>query len=81
MVKIRAFRYRSALLLCLTLLTGCPGRGDYYRFDETVAVSTRGDNVCFSVPEPEDYQPVSVSIAREPDSGIGKLHLNPRFVS
>ncbi|BBU12301.1 putative T6SS immunity periplasmic lipoprotein [Escherichia coli] len=63
MVKIRAFRYRSALLLCLTLLTGCPGRGDYYRFDETVTVSTRGDNVCFSVPEPEDYQPVSVSIA------------------
>lgn len=52
-----------SLSFCLMLLTGCPGRGDYYRFDETVTVSTRGDNVCFSIPEPEDCQPVSVSIA------------------
>ena len=43
MVKIRAFRYRSALLLCLTLLTGCPGRGDYYRFNDMEVVRPYGE--------------------------------------
>lgn len=62
MVKIIHFCCRSAFLLSLTLLTGCPGRGDYLSPDEIATVSTRGDNVCFSVPEPEDYQPVSISI-------------------
>ncbi len=62
MVKIITFRIRYAFLLSLTLLAGCPGHGDYLRPDEIATVSTRGDNVCFSVPEPEDYQPVSISI-------------------
>jgi hypothetical protein len=62
MVKIITFRIRYAFLLSLTLLAGCPGHRDYLRPDEIATVSTRGDNVCFSVPEPEDYQPVSISI-------------------
>ena len=62
MVKVITFRHRHAFLLSLTVLTGCPGHGDYIRPDEITTVSTRGDNVCFSVPEPEDYQPVSISI-------------------
>ena len=53
---------RYAFLLTLTLITGCPGHGDYLRPDEITTVSTRGDNVCFSVQEPEDYQPVTISI-------------------
>lgn len=53
---------RYAFLLTLTLITGCPGHGDYLRPDEIATVSTRGDNVCFSVQEPEDYQPVTISI-------------------
>lgn len=62
MVKIISFCCRYAFVLSLTLLTGCPGHGDSLRPDEITTVSIRGDNVCFSVPEPEDYQPVSISI-------------------
>lgn len=62
MVKIITFHCRYAFSLSLILLTGCPGRGDYLRPDEIAMVSTRGDNVCFSVSEPEDYQPVTISI-------------------
>ncbi|RYA96443.1 type VI secretion protein, partial [Enterobacter cloacae complex sp. 742-ADZ3-9B] len=31
MVKAITFRRRHAFLLSLTLLTGCPGHGDYIR--------------------------------------------------
>ncbi len=62
MVKIITFHCRYAFSLSLILLTGCPGRGDYLRPDEIAMVSTRGDNVCFSIPDPQDYQPVSISI-------------------
>ncbi len=48
--------------LSLPLLTGCPGVGDFVRPDEISAVSTKGDAVCFSVEEPEDYQSVSITI-------------------
>ncbi|MGY5367978.1 putative T6SS immunity periplasmic lipoprotein [Enterobacter oligotrophicus] len=62
MVKKITFCSRCAFLLSLTLLSGCPGHGDSLRPEEIALVSTRGDNVCFSIPEPEDYQPVSISI-------------------
>ncbi len=62
MVKIITFRCRYTFLFSLILLTGCPGSGDYLQPDEVTTVSSRGDNVCFSIPDPQDYQPVSISI-------------------
>ena len=63
-MKIIIALTRDALLilLSLALLTGCPGSGDALRPDEISVSSTKGDSVCFSVPESEDYQPVTISI-------------------
>jgi len=47
-------------VIFVTMLTGCPG--DRWRFDELAIVSTVKDNVCFSVPDASDYQPVSIAI-------------------
>ncbi|CRG52293.1 putative T6SS immunity periplasmic lipoprotein [Yersinia wautersii] len=62
MVSITRQHYLSffLFLFCLTTLTGCPG--DRWRFDEEATVSTVGDNICFSVPDAEGYQPVNIAI-------------------
>lgn len=54
----------SALLsgLCLLVLTGCPGPGDRMTPDETAQVSQKGDSVCFTVTDAQDYQPVDMGI-------------------
>lgn len=46
----------------LLILTGCPGPGDRIRFDETAWVSREGDNVCMSIADAQDYQPVDMGI-------------------
>ncbi|WP_210405534.1 MULTISPECIES: putative T6SS immunity periplasmic lipoprotein [unclassified Leclercia] len=62
MVNMIRQHYFSAFLLlfCLPVLTGCPG--DRWRFDEEATASTRGDNICFAIPDAEDYQPVNIAI-------------------
>jgi hypothetical protein len=62
MVSIIRPHYFSAFLFlfCIPVLTGCPG--DRWQFDEETTVSTSGDNICFSVPDAEDYQPVNIAI-------------------
>ena len=54
----------SALLsaMGLLVLTGCPGPGDRMTPDETATVSRRGDNVCFTVTNAQDYQPADIGI-------------------
>lgn len=47
-------------LFCLPVLTGCPG--DRWRFDEEATASIQGGNICFSVPDAEDYQPFNIGI-------------------
>jgi len=80
MVSInRQHCYSSLLLLvCLITLTGCPG--DRWRFNEETTVSTVGDNICFSVPEAEDYQPVDIAInPRGTPSREKKIIFNPEL--
>lgn len=62
MVKIGRQHNFSAFLFLfsLPLLTGCPG--DRWRFDEETTVSIMGGNICFAVPDAEDYQPVNIAI-------------------
>jgi len=62
MVNMIRQHYFSAFLLlfCFPVLTGCPG--DRWRFDEEATVSTRGENICFAIPDAEDYQPVNIVI-------------------
>ena len=65
MVKVAKFRiFREAFLsgICLLMLTGCPGSGDRMRFDETAQVSQQGENICFNVPDAQDYQPTDIAI-------------------
>jgi hypothetical protein len=64
MVKIIKLRFLPVLLLLISLpmLTGCPGIGDRVDPDEEVIVTKIGDNVCFSVPDAGDYQPVNIAI-------------------
>ena len=44
------------------ILVGCPGSGDRLVGDETTKVISSGDNVCFLIPEPMDYQPIDMGI-------------------
>ncbi|PJD11872.1 hypothetical protein B9Q20_04700 [Enterobacter mori] len=65
MVRSNCFIKLNSLLLalfCLPILTGCPGPGDRFRFDETAQVSKKGDNVCVSIDNAQDYQPVDMGI-------------------
>jgi hypothetical protein len=64
MMKIIKLRFLPVLLLLISLpmLTGCPGIGDRVDPDEESTVTKMGDNVCFSVSDAEDYQPVSIAI-------------------
>ncbi len=53
-------------LLVLPLLSACT-MGDRldqrYKPAETAAVVLKGDQVCFAIPSPDDYQPVFISVA------------------
>jgi hypothetical protein len=64
MMKIIKLRFLSVLLLLISLpmLTACPGVGDSLKLDEESTVTKMGDNVCFSVSDAEDYQPVDIAI-------------------
>ena len=65
MVRSNYFIKFNSLLLaffCLPILTGCPGPGDRFRFDETAQVSKKGDNVCVNIDNAQDYQPVDMGI-------------------
>lgn len=46
----------------LFLLTGCPEVGDRLVADETTKVISSGDDVCFFISEPLDYQPIDMGI-------------------
>ncbi|MBS1203618.1 MAG: hypothetical protein H6R25_517 [Proteobacteria bacterium] len=52
--------------LFLPLLSGCP-MGDRldqrYKPAETAVVELKGDQVCFDIPGPEDYQPVFIKLS------------------
>ncbi len=56
----QCYLFIVTFLFCLPVLTGCPG--DRWRFDEEATVSTMGDNVCFTVPDAGNYQPVDIAI-------------------
>lgn len=65
MVRSNCFIKLNSLLLglfFLPILTGCPGPGDRFRFDETAQVSKKGDNVCVNIDNAQDYQPVDMGI-------------------
>lgn len=60
--RIRECRIVFLSFSCLLFLTGCPGSGDRMRMDETTLVEIRDDNVCMSIPNSQDYQPVDMAI-------------------
>lgn len=65
MVRHNYFIKLNSLLLaffCLSFLTGCPGPGDRFRFEETAQVSKKGDNVCVNIDNAQGYQPVDMGI-------------------
>lgn len=65
MVRCDYFIKLSSLLslfFCLSILTGCPGKGDRMRFEETAQASRKGDNICVSIDNAQDYQPVDMGI-------------------
>ncbi|WP_017803113.1 putative T6SS immunity periplasmic lipoprotein [Winslowiella toletana] len=81
------------LLSSLFALTGCPGSGDRLKADETTTVNKVGSDICFLVPDAEDYQPTliainprgtppkNLSVTDMPDLAIqnGKLCIPPSF--
>lgn len=60
--KNRFFVPAIFLFPTMLMLTGCPGPGDRMRFDETAQVSVVEESVCFSIAEPQDYQPKDMGI-------------------
>lgn len=50
------------IFLTLLMLTGCPGEGDRLYPDETTQVSRMGEDICFRVPDAQDYQPIFIAI-------------------
>jgi hypothetical protein len=52
----------SVTLICALLLTGCPGQGDRFRFDETTQVKLIDDNICFSIDNAQGYRLVIIAI-------------------
>ncbi|EQA2937516.1 putative T6SS immunity periplasmic lipoprotein [Escherichia coli] len=65
MVRCDYFIKLSSLLslfFCLSILTGCPGKGDRMRFEETAPASRKGDNICVRIDNAQDYQPVDMGI-------------------
>ncbi|HDS1153683.1 TPA: hypothetical protein QDZ66_004511 [Pluralibacter gergoviae] len=49
-------------VVCLVALAGCPGAGDRMRLDETTSASRKGDSICLSIADAQDYQPVDIGI-------------------
>lgn len=65
MMNATGFRLLLSVLFSgasLLVLTGCPGPGDRMTPDETAQVSQKGDNVCFTVTDAQDYQPSDIGI-------------------
>ena len=55
--------FRNALMFILPFaLTGCPGYGDIMVPSESTSVSMKGEEVCFFVANPKNYQPVFIAI-------------------
>lgn len=81
MVRVIYSRLLWSIVLAgvsLSGLTGCPGPGDRMRFDETALVTQQGDNVCFNVPNAQDYQPVDIGInPREAPSKEKHFNFSP----
>ncbi|EOL9003123.1 putative T6SS immunity periplasmic lipoprotein [Cronobacter turicensis] len=57
------FKAPKLWLLTVFLLAGCPGQGDRLTPSETTTVKLSAQNVCFSVPHAEHYQPSIIIIA------------------
>jgi hypothetical protein len=62
MPMVRPLLYALIACVYLLTLTGCPGPGDRFRFEETAQVSRKGDNVCVNIENAQDYQPVGMGI-------------------
>ncbi|WP_343645674.1 putative T6SS immunity periplasmic lipoprotein [Enterobacter sp.] len=60
--SLRRCRIVFLSFFCPLILTGCPGPGDRMRMDQTTLVELRGDNVCMSIRDSQDYQPVDMAI-------------------
>lgn len=61
-VSFRRLSFVFLSLLCLFSLTGCPGVGDRMHFDETAQVYRKGSDVCITIINAQDYQPVDMGI-------------------
>lgn len=60
------------------ILTGCPGYGDKMSLDETAQVNRKGDDVCLSINDARDYQPVDMGInLRETPPKEKKFNFSP----
>ncbi|ALB70158.1 hypothetical protein VG539_002875 [Cronobacter muytjensii] len=57
------FKAPKLWLLSVFLLSGCPGAGDRLTPSETTTVTLVSQNVCFSVPDAQDYWPSIIIIA------------------
>lgn len=65
MVNMNYYGKLSAIALlscCLLILTGCPGPGDRMRLDETAQVNQKDANICLTIDDAQDYQPVDMGI-------------------
>lgn len=70
------------LLFCigLLMLTGCPGPGDRMRMDETSLATWKSGEVCISIENPQDYQPVAIVISlRRTPSREKNYDFSPRL--
>lgn len=57
------FKFSKAWLFSIFLLSGCPGQGDRLTPSETTKAKLISNDVCFNVPESEDFQPSIIIIA------------------
>lgn len=57
------FKAPKLWLLTVFMLAGCPGQGDRLTPSETTTVKRIAQNVCFSAPDAEHYQPSVIIIA------------------
>ncbi|ELY6244855.1 hypothetical protein SNQ22_001200 [Cronobacter universalis] len=57
------FKAPKLWLVVVFMLAGCPGHGDRLTPSETTTVKLNAQDVCFSVPYAEHYQPSIIIIA------------------
>ncbi|WP_338564520.1 putative T6SS immunity periplasmic lipoprotein [Erwinia sp. E_sp_W01_6] len=65
MVSVNHFRkifFIIPLGISSLVLTGCPGPGDRINLDETAQVNRKGNDICMSINDAQDYQPVDMGI-------------------